>query len=123
MILNNKEYDMYVHTDLPPEAIPIELFDFLKVIEAGAKKYALNNWLKPDGGSCDEKTMHDKMFHHLARSFWAGEVQHTVLDAESGLDHLLHLACRALMLYTRRKRGIIHSVDDKIFYDSVGDQK
>jgi hypothetical protein len=93
--------------ELPGHAIQPEMFDFLKIVSMGAKKYAMNNWLESNGKRSSEKDMHDSMFHHLAESF-AGQRQ----DKDSKLDPLLHLACRALMLYTRRQRGIIHE-DDK----------
>lgn len=94
--------------ELPSEAIPSEMFDFLSIVSMGAKKYAMNNWMLPDGKKSKESDMHDSMFHHLAQSFTGGR---GAKDAESGADPLLHLACRALMLYTRRKRGIIHDDD------------
>lgn len=94
------------HFDLPYEAMPLEMFDFIKIIEIGAKKYSMNNWLEPDGNRSSEKEMHDSMFHHLAESF-AGVRE----DKDSKLDPLLHLACRALMLYTRRQRGLVHPDD------------
>jgi hypothetical protein len=82
-----------------PGILKLELFEFLKVVENGAKKYALNNWLDPKGQSVGHKDMHDKMFHHLSRSF----TNETRQDEESKEDHLLHLATRAMMLYTRIK--------------------
>jgi len=94
---------------LPSEAIQPEMFDFLKVVAIGAKKYAMNNWLEADGKRSSEKDMHDSMGHHWAESM-VGKGK--ALDKDSKLDPLLHLACRALMLYTRRQRGIIHE-DDK----------
>lgn len=78
-----------------------EFYDVEKVLEMGAKKYAPNDWLKSDGKCANIRSMHDSMFHHLAESF-CGKLK----DGESGLDPLLHLACRALMCYARRKRGI-----------------
>lgn len=92
--------------DLPKEAIPEEMFEFLKIVKMGASKYALNNWLNEDGQNADERNMHASMFRHLAASSAGQNV-----DNESGEDHLLHLACRALMLYTRRQRNIIHPLD------------
>jgi hypothetical protein len=89
--------------------IPEEMHDFIKVLEMGAKKYAPNNWLEPEGKSSSEIEMHDHMGHHWARSY-ASIFNGDRLD-ESGLDHLLHLACRALMLYTRRQRNIRSSKD------------
>lgn len=91
---------------LPSEAIRPEFFDVFKIISMGAGKYKLNNWLTPDGARTSEKEMHDSMFHHLAQSFSNGDA-----DKESGEDHLLHLATRALMLYTRRQNGIRNSKD------------
>lgn len=87
---------------------PEEMQDFIKVLQFGIDKgYEPDNWLLPNGKRCSEKDMHDSMFHHLAESFIKGK------DKESGLDPLLHLACRALMLYTRRQKGIVHD-EDKI---------
>lgn len=91
---------------LPSAAIAPELLDLIKIIAVGAKKYTMNNWLLPNGKRCSEKDMHDSMFHHLAESF-VGKRE----DVDSKLDPLLHLACRALMLYTRRQRGIVHEND------------
>ena len=106
--------------DLPEEAIQPEMFDFLKVVAMGAKKYAMNNWLDKDGKRSAEKDMHDSMFHHLAESYSLGQEALAeglnakfISDKESGVDPLLHLACRALMLYTRRQRGIVHTEDGK----------
>lgn len=82
--------------------IPIEMFDFLAVIGEGAKKYSANGWLEPDGVGTSHKSMHDSMFHHLSESYC-----HSKADKETGLDPLLHLACRALMCYTRKKRGVL----------------
>lgn len=96
--------DVYMyHEDLD---IPQEMYDWTDVLEMGAKKYGANNWLEPDGKNANEKNTHASMFRHLAKSS-AGIIN----DEESGLDHLLHVACRALMLYTRRKRNIIHKED------------
>lgn len=83
--------------------VPKEMEDWKKVLEMGAKKYTPNNWLEKEGKNCDEKSMHASMFRHLAESSSMGSC---ALDKESNLDPLLHLACRALMLYTRRQKGI-----------------
>jgi hypothetical protein len=92
--------------DIPTDALPDEMLDFINVIAMGAKKYKMNNWLEPNGRKCSEREMHDSMFHHLAESFSGFH-----RDVESGLDPLLHLACRSMMLYTRRMRGIRHEDD------------
>lgn len=78
-----------------------EFLDFLKVLEFGAKKHGNYNWLDSKGTKSSHKDMHASMFRHLADSS-AGIRE----DAETGLDPLLHLASRALMMYTRLKRGI-----------------
>jgi hypothetical protein len=83
------------------EHAPIEMEDWIDVYEMGAEKHGLDNWLKPNGKTSSHKDMHASMFRHLAESS-AG----IRADKESGLDPLLHLACRALMCYTRIKRGI-----------------
>ena len=79
--------------------------DMLLVLEMGAKKHGAHNWLKPNGSKSSHTQMHDSMFHHLSDSY-VGKTQ----DEESGYHPLLHLACRALMYYTREKRGLnVHS--------------
>ena len=83
------------------ELMEVEFLDFLKVLEFGAKKHGNYNWLEPKGKKSSHKDMHASMFRHLAES----SAGHRA-DKESGLDPLLHLASRALMLYTRLKRGI-----------------
>lgn len=78
-----------------------EFLDFLQVLEFGAKKHGDYNWLRPDGKKSSHEDMHASMFRHLAES----SAGHRA-DAETGLDPLLHLASRALMMYTRLKRGV-----------------
>ena len=87
-----------------------EFFAITEVLAMGAKKHGADNWLEVNGKKSDMKSMHDSMFHHLAESFSrvGGSVSpKDCRDAESGLDPLLHLATRALMLYTRIQRGLI----------------
>jgi hypothetical protein len=83
-----------------------EFFDIQDILEMGAVKHGSHNWLSPNGGKSSFRSMHDSMFHHLASSFSGVR-----LDNESGKDHLLHLATRSLMTYTRIKRGLIHQED------------
>lgn len=94
---------------LYPGIIQHEMLDFLDILEMGAKKYDCNNWLEPNGKRSSEKDMHDSMGHHWAESM-VGKGK--IVDVDSNKDPLLHLACRALMTYTRRQRNIIHP-DDK----------
>jgi len=86
-----------------------EFYDFLLILQMGAKKYARDNWLETDGQRSSHKDMHDSMFHHLAESF-AGVTE----DKDSKLHPLLHLAARSLMYYTRYKRNIVHSKDSSL---------
>lgn len=87
-----------------------EFYDFLQVLEYGALKHGqvgdVANWESVNGAKSSHKDMHASMFRHLAESS-----AHMREDHESGLDPLLHLASRALMMYTRIQRGLIHEED------------
>lgn len=85
---------------------PKEFNDVLNVLKFGAEKYDANGWLEKDAYKMDLKNNSASMFRHLAE-YYNGEVE----DRESKLDPLLHLAARALMAYTRRQRGLDHSLD------------
>jgi hypothetical protein len=92
--------------------LPHELLHFTKVLEFGAEKYGSDNWLE-EGVFTRER--YDSMFHHLAKVYSGIE-----MDEESGLNHLLHLAANALMMYTVLERGIlqrpatVEEMDDSI---------
>ena len=88
---------------------PIEFLDVMQVLIQGAQKHGNNNWLESNGKKSSVKEMHDSMFHHLAESYGNHRV-----DQESGFYPLLHLACRALMLYTRYKRQLVHLTDKEL---------
>lgn len=80
--------------------LPEEFKEVYKVLELGAKKYGANSWL--EGKHFTHRGNHASMSRHLAEAYnWKNT------DEESGLDPLLHLACRALMEYTLKKRGLI----------------
>jgi len=83
-----------------------EFLDFLYVLEMGANKYGNSNWLKTDGKSSSYMSMHDSMGHH-----WAESLTGHVKDEESGHHPLLHLIARAMLIYTKLKRGLIHDGD------------
>jgi hypothetical protein len=83
--------------------IPEEFTHVDKVLINGAIKYGPNSWIK--GNHFDVHKNHKSMSHHLLESY--REIR---IDHESGLDPLLHLACRALMEYTLRKRGLINEL-------------
>lgn len=95
---------------MPNGSLPPEMFDFIKIVAMGAKKYELNGWLKPDGVKTDEKSMHASIFRHVAESATLGP---KARDHESNEDPLLHAMCRNGMLYTRRKRGIVNPIDEE----------
>lgn len=109
--MNNKNLPKYNGSVIPENfwhyfntlgfSVPKEMFDFLEVMAMGAAKHGPDNWLQKNGAKSSHKQMHDSMFHHLADSY-----ANLRVDEESGLDPLLHLACRALMIYTRKKRGL-----------------
>lgn len=88
--------------------IPEEMYDFVKVLDKSAEsgKYPANNWLEPNGMSCEPRAMYASMFRHLAEAN-CGSIE----DKDSGLHPLLHLATGALMMYTRWKKGIDYKKD------------
>ncbi len=78
--------------------LPPEFLDVQKVLDFGATKYGKDSWLA--GNHFNHKDNHASMSRHLAEAYNGKSA-----DEESGLDPLLHLACRALMEYTLYKRG------------------
>lgn len=110
MVKANQSYGLYddsayIEEDLDTYMEP-EFYDFVQVLKMGAEKHGNKNWLSVDGKKSSHKDMHTSMFRHLAKSY-----ANQRLDEESGLDHLLHLASRSLMVYTLLKRGITHKED------------
>lgn len=77
---------------------PKEFLDVYKVLEFGATKYGPNSWLR--GEHFNKKDNFASISRHAAESYTGIDT-----DKESGLDPLLHLAARALMQYTVKKRG------------------
>jgi hypothetical protein len=70
--------------------LPPSIWQVIRVLEYGARKYAPDNWKKvPDA----ETRYFDALHRHLA-AWRAGEVN----DEESGLPHIAHVACNALFL-------------------------
>lgn len=76
--------------------IPLEFDDVVLPLVEGAKKYPGDGWL--GGKFFNRRDNHASMSRHLAE-YYAGATS----DKESGLDPLLHIACRALMAYTVRQ--------------------
>ncbi len=83
---------------LPPEA----LISVAQVLTYGANKYAAHNWRK----GMDHGRMVAALLRHLA-----AHQMGTDYDEESGLPHLAHAACNALMLLTSWQTGI--GADDR----------
>lgn len=82
---------------------PKEFLDVYKVLDMGATKYGANSWL--EGKHFNFRDNHASMCRHLAEHYC-----NKLVDQESGLDPLLHLAARALMLYTLRQRHKITGI-------------
>ncbi len=78
--------------------LPLEFLDVRKVLEFGAIKYGKDSWMR--GEHFNHRDNHASMSRHLAEAYAGKSV-----DDESNIDPLLHLACRALMEYTLKKRG------------------
>lgn len=89
--------------------IPQEMFDFLQVLQQAANsgKYVEDNWLQIDGKGMNRLHNGTSMQNHLNQYR-----QGASSDPDSGLDPLLHLAARALMAYTRKKKGLNHPLDE-----------
>ena len=79
------------------------LDDVAKVLAHGAEKYGDNNWTK----GMNWGRLLAACLRHL--SAWARGQD---IDEESGLSHLAHAACCALMLLALQKRRV--GTDDRI---------
>lgn len=95
-----QDNDMELWSDQVEDFIeyPHEFLDVSKVLEFGAKKYSPNGWLQP--GSFPRDKNIESMQRHLNE-----HIQGITSDHETKLDPLLHLATRALMMYTLQKRA------------------
>ena len=85
-------------TKLSYELMPTEFDDVVLVLMAGAKKYEARGW--EQGKDFENEKNIASIKRHLD-AYRKG----TSNDSESGLHHLLHVACRALMQYTLDKRA------------------
>lgn len=81
--------------------VPPEFSDITAPLDHGARKYGDGGigWL--EGKHFNHRDNHSSMCRHLAEHYMGVDA-----DEESGLDPLLHLACRAMMAYTRKKRKL-----------------
>ena len=82
--------------------VPEEFLDVAYVLLNGAEKYGMDSWLSEHPAKFSLRANHESMCRHLAQSH-CGITE----DTESSLHPLLHLSCRALMEYTRYKKGIV----------------
>lgn len=76
------------------------LLEVEKVLEMGAQKHGAHNWVE-HGKKMSHTENHDSMFHHIAQSY--SGISH---DNESGLIHIAHLGCRAMMEYVCMVEGL-----------------
>jgi hypothetical protein len=83
---------------------PEFLEELAKVLTMGAVKYHKHNWLK---GLSYEET-YDSLLRH-ANAWLSGEM----LDKESGLHHMAHVACNAMFLLTYDARNTYQKFDDR----------
>jgi hypothetical protein len=90
---------------LPPEALTA----VADVLGYGAAKYAAQNWR--------QGIAHSRMVAALLRHLMAYQMGQNT-DPESGLPHLAHMACNALMLLTSAQTGL--GTDDR--WTSTGDE-
>lgn len=86
---------------------PKEFDDVDLVLKMGAEKYGAHTFLREKDYHLTHRDNCASMFRHLAKHA-AGIAN----DDESELDHLLHLATRALMAHTRIKRGLEYYDED-----------
>jgi hypothetical protein len=73
------------------------LTDMQDVIDLGGVKYGYGSYLDIDNNSMQHSNNCSSMFRHLSAHLIANDN-----DTESGKDHLLHLAFRALAAYQRK---------------------
>ena len=81
--------------DLLVDGVPPALEEVGKILTFGAQKYAAHSWKTVENNK--ERYKAALVRHLLAHS--KGEV----LDPESGLPHLAHLACNALFILELEK--------------------
>lgn len=90
-----------------PSVMPwLAIQEMNEVMELGAKKYGLHNYIKGEGFSYIR--LFDSCMRHLTAFFWNNEEK----DPESGKSHLAHAAANCLMLLENIKRG--KGIDDRL---------
>lgn len=78
--------------------MPVEFDDIVLVLMNGAEKYEAHGW---ENGVAFEKDANLASIRRHENDYKAG----IIVDKDSGLHPLLHVACRAMMQYTLDKRA------------------
>lgn len=77
--------------------VPYALEEVGKALQMGSTKYGVGNWLKVEDGNSRYLSA---MVRHLT-AYYKGEL----IDKESGLSHLVHVATNAMFLADLEKRN------------------
>jgi hypothetical protein len=98
------------------DLIPIEpLEELQKVLEYGAKKYSVNNWmLLPD--------FNKRYFNAAVRHLWAW-LWCEKYDKESGLPHLAHAFCNLMFLVWKSRKDTDNQKRMNLLYGLFKDKK
>ena len=99
---------------LPPEA----LFEIIKVLAMGAKKYGVNDWRRDTINNIPMSRTYGSIQRHL-NSWYAGED----LDQESGENHVTHAITQSIILLMQTKEANASKVDDRFVNDFTTDSK
>ena len=75
---------------------------------AGAKKHGMNNFMKSNGNKCSRDDNFASMSRHLAKAFYGVDF----VDRETNAPHIISVAFRAFMHYTREYHNIVHPLDE-----------
>lgn len=87
------------------ELLPLELLsDVNLVLQHGAQKYGVNNWIRPDGFKLSR--CYNALLRHLF-AWWRGEDK----DPDTGISHLAHAACNLLFMMYHFKNN--KTADDR----------
>ena len=80
------------------------LKDMEKVVDFGGQKHGYGSWKDPDNPSLQRKANFASINRHISQGFCCDS-----RDLDTGVHHYLHAACRLLMEYERKVRGIPYS--------------
>lgn len=82
--------------------VPYALEEVSKALQMGSEKYNVGNWLKVEDGNSRYLSA---LVRHLT-AYYKGEL----IDKESGLSHLVHVATNAMFLADLEKRDNDHDL-------------